>query len=132
MALVGGLGRLAAGRLHWRIERINDAFRDPEEGRLPPPGGSSKGDEIDELTAHSVAAIARQKRLIEAYRETSDQVAHEIRTPLMHLDGRLTRALAAGTDEQIKIGRAHVCTPVTNAHLVCRLLLEKQQTQETK
>src|SRR3546814_8608848 len=25
-----------------------------------------------------------------------------------------------------KIGRAHVCTPVTNAHLVCRLLLEKK------
>src|SRR3546814_1590141 len=23
-----------------------------------------------------------------------------------------------------KIGRAHVCTPVTNAHLVCSLLLE--------
>src|SRR3546814_8849652 len=23
-----------------------------------------------------------------------------------------------------EIGRAHVCTPVTNAHLVCRLLLE--------
>src|SRR3546814_1719092 len=28
-------------------------------------------------------------------------------------------------DEQI--GRAHVCTPVTNAHLVGRLLLETQQ-----
>src|SRR3546814_9136012 len=27
-----------------------------------------------------------------------------------------------------KIGRAHVCTPVTNAHLVCRLLLEKKKT----
>src|SRR3546814_1653827 len=28
-----------------------------------------------------------------------------------------------------KIGRAHVCTPVTNANLVCRLLLEqKKQT----
>src|SRR3546814_2097556 len=25
-----------------------------------------------------------------------------------------------------KIGRAHVWTPVTNAHLVCRLLLEKK------
>src|SRR3546814_3371360 len=24
-----------------------------------------------------------------------------------------------------EIGRAHFCTPVTNAHLVCRLLLEK-------
>src|SRR3546814_9946494 len=28
-----------------------------------------------------------------------------------------------------EIGRAHVCTPVTNAHLVCRLLLE-QKNQE--
>src|SRR3546814_6850148 len=27
---------------------------------------------------------------------------------------------------QDQIGRAHVWTPVTNAHLVCRLLLEKQ------
>src|SRR3546814_4586318 len=26
-----------------------------------------------------------------------------------------------------KIGRAHVCTPVTNAHLVCRLLLEHKK-----
>src|SRR3546814_8306093 len=25
-----------------------------------------------------------------------------------------------------EIGRAHVCTPVTNAHLVCRLLLEEK------
>src|SRR3546814_10167577 len=27
-----------------------------------------------------------------------------------------------------QIGRAHVCTPVTNAHLVCRLLLETKHT----
>src|SRR3546814_8585181 len=26
-----------------------------------------------------------------------------------------------------KIGRAHVCTPVTNAQLVCRLLLDKKK-----
>src|SRR3546814_6531679 len=26
-----------------------------------------------------------------------------------------------------EIGRAHVCTPVTNAQLVCRLLLEKKK-----
>src|SRR3546814_1215665 len=31
-----------------------------------------------------------------------------------------------------QIGRAHVCTPVTNAHLVCRLLLDKKkQTKHT-
>src|SRR3546814_3169300 len=29
-----------------------------------------------------------------------------------------------------KIGRAHVCTPVTHAHLVCRLLHEKQNSRE--
>src|SRR3546814_3268986 len=28
-----------------------------------------------------------------------------------------------------EIGRAHVRTPVTNAHLVCRLLLETKHTQ---
>src|SRR3546814_10283932 len=26
-----------------------------------------------------------------------------------------------------EIGRAHVCTPVTNAHIVCRLLLDKNK-----
>src|SRR3546814_7677516 len=26
----------------------------------------------------------------------------------------------------VEIGRAHVCTPVTNAHLLCRLRLEKK------
>src|SRR3546814_6501822 len=31
-----------------------------------------------------------------------------------------------------QIGRAHVCTPVTNAHLVCRLLLEnKKKNKQT-
>src|SRR3546814_7474942 len=30
-----------------------------------------------------------------------------------------------------EIGRAHVCTPVTNAHIVCRLLLEKKKHNST-
>src|SRR3546814_4807122 len=32
---------------------------------------------------------------------------------------------------QVQIGRAHVLTPVTNAHLVCRLLLDKKKPQHT-
>src|SRR3546814_5996674 len=37
-------------------------------------------------------------------------------------------ALALPAGEHVrKIGRAHVRTPVTNAHLVCRLLLEKKK-----
>src|SRR3546814_7498883 len=39
-----------------------------------------------------------------------------------------TEAREAGVLPQwlFQIGRAHVCTPVTNAHLVCRLRLEKK------
>src|SRR3546814_7766667 len=33
----------------------------------------------------------------------------------------------AATGDRVPIGRAHVCTPVTTAPLVCRLLLEKKQ-----
>src|SRR3546814_5808352 len=52
------------------------------------------------------------------------------RDPLASLQrsrrGQWVPAPSAGTT--VKIGRAHVLTPVTNAHLVCRLLLEKKKT----
>src|SRR3546814_2349345 len=38
----------------------------------------------------------------------------------------LFRRPASDSMPPMEIGRAHVCTPVTNAHLVCRLLLEQQ------
>src|SRR3546814_5065773 len=34
-----------------------------------------------------------------------------------------------GKDFPAQIGREHVCTPVINANLICRLLLETTQTQ---
>src|SRR3546814_6270093 len=37
-------------------------------------------------------------------------------------------ATAASTSAPNEIGRAHVCNPVTNTHLVCRLMLEKKNT----
>src|SRR3546814_7189640 len=39
--------------------------------------------------------------------------------------GALTLLLLNFLFFSIKIGRAHVCTPVTNSHIVCHLLLEK-------
>src|SRR3546814_9693821 len=38
------------------------------------------------------------------------------------------------TDEGVRqeIGRAHVCTPVPNAHLVCRLLIEIKNKSHTQ
>src|SRR3546814_4509547 len=43
---------------------------------------------------------------------------------LLEPSGANGRLLAEGLRIP-QIGRAHVCTPVTHAHLVCRLLLEK-------
>src|SRR3546814_8758059 len=36
-------------------------------------------------------------------------------------------AAQSAAAEAPQIGRAHVCTPVTNAHIVCRLPLEKKK-----
>ena len=56
--------------------------------------------------------MERVRRLLEAYRETSDQVAHEIRTPIMHLDQRLVKALAeplpANVAEKLIEARAEI------------------------
>src|SRR3546814_3642902 len=52
-----------------------------------------------------------------------------------HADGIHMNSVDTGwvSDEDpvhiAEIGRAHVCTPVTNAHLVCRLLLDKKQNK---
>src|SRR3546814_4317208 len=34
------------------------------------------------------------------------------------------------SNSAVEIGRAHVCTPVTNEHLVCRLLLETKNNNK--
>src|SRR3546814_9521374 len=39
----------------------------------------------------------------------------------------IAREARAQGKSMAEIGRAHVCTPVTNAQLVCRLLLEKKK-----
>src|SRR3546814_3277047 len=44
----------------------------------------------------------------------------------------LTHARPARVTWASQIGRAHVCTPVTNAQLVCRLLLEKKNMMPTR
>src|SRR3546814_7901354 len=50
--------------------------------------------------------------------------------PLYDDSDAYRRVSAVNYVKNAKIGRAHVCTPVTNAHLVCRLLLEKKKNNE--
>src|SRR3546814_2169943 len=46
--------------------------------------------------------------------------------PVVHIAYEDAHAYARWAGKE-QIGRAHVCTPVTNPHLVCRLLLEKKK-----
>src|SRR3546814_1514586 len=48
------------------------------------------------------------------------------------LEPRRLRAIDGATVDEPspQIGRAHVCTPVTKAHLVCRLLPENKTTHQ--
>src|SRR3546814_6569424 len=52
-----------------------------------------------------------------------DRIGFIVGNPNQHASARRLEGYRAALEE---IGRAHVCTPVTNAHLVCRLLLEKK------
>ncbi|MGY6636974.1 MAG: sensor histidine kinase [Erythrobacter sp.] len=101
VALVALLGKLAARRLERRIDQINLAFREPQGAATLMAAGTAPSDEIDELAAHSAAALARVNDLLAAYKDTSEQLAHEIRTPLSHLDNRLVKALAERPEPRI-------------------------------
>src|SRR3546814_2682864 len=67
-------------------------------------------------------ALARPLKRLELER-VADVLFH---LPVTRIDRQTVAELDAGDDE---IGRAHVCTPVTNAHLVCRLLLAKKTSR---
>jgi signal transduction histidine kinase len=96
---VGIFGRWRAQRLASRIGRINQAFREPDEHAINALSeGAKERDEIGELTRHSTDALLHLRRMVNAHRETTDQVAHELRTPLMHLDNRLVKALRSVPD----------------------------------
>lgn len=93
------IGRHAAMRLQRRVAQINMALRAAERGQdhdLPEADGH---DEIAELAANSARAIARAANLAATHRHMSDHIAHEIRTPLTHLENRLIAAMRALPDD---------------------------------
>jgi len=87
------IGRTAAHRLRDRIEVIAEGFRAAESGKDVSPLVDTHDDEIGELSELSTRAIGRAASLARTHRHMSDHIAHEIRTPLTHLDHRLVDAL---------------------------------------
>lgn len=88
--LVGGL--FMSRTIGRRLETISAAARQVIEGDL---GGRvamrGSGDDFDRLAGTINAMLARNEDLFEAVRRVSDNVAHELRTPLARLLTRLER-----------------------------------------
>jgi signal transduction histidine kinase len=87
------LARRATGNLRRRVNAITRAFRAAELGNPPELPDSAFDDEIGELAELSTRSISRSASLAQTHRKLSDHIAHEIRTPLTHLDQRLVAAL---------------------------------------
>src|SRR3546814_3302854 len=107
---------------------------------------SNQIEQRDQQRAHTIAqanrfahAVAQeQERLIEGMRYLLTALAQlpSVRNHEASCSARLTGIadpllsigrLGAATPDGKEIGRAHVWTPVTNAQLVCRLLLDKKK-----
>ena len=99
-ALAGGLA--AAGRLGGRVARLNDAFDRFDRGDLAARADAPVGtDEVALLSQHVDAHLTKIEHLFRAQRQISDDIAHELRTPLVHLDTRLLEALDRNTDPAV-------------------------------
>jgi signal transduction histidine kinase len=91
--------QIASARVRDRVRRVSDAFRRHDEPALDRMAAPRNPDEIDQIASQASQAVKRARQLTEAYRDTSEQIAHEIRTPLMHLDSRIMKAIARQPDQ---------------------------------
>ncbi|MEM7017793.1 MAG: HAMP domain-containing sensor histidine kinase, partial [Pseudomonadota bacterium] len=88
MALVGGI--VFSRGMARRIEAINQTSREIMEGdlsrRIPTRG---IGDDFDQLAENLNKMLSQIERLMEGVRQVSNNVAHDLKTPLTHLRNRL-------------------------------------------
>jgi signal transduction histidine kinase len=94
LAIVGGLlaRRVLIARLH-RISAVADRV---VAGDLTPRVEvTGSGDEFDRLSGDINVMLDRLGELMDGVRQVSNAIAHDLRTPLARLRGRLDAALAA-------------------------------------
>ena len=88
LAAIGG-ATMSRSMVH-RIETINQASREIMEGdlarRIPERG---TGDDFDELVGNLNTMLDRIQELMESVRRVSDNIAHDLRTPLTRLRSSL-------------------------------------------
>ncbi len=99
VAAVAFVAWITGRHLARRMDAVNAALGAAADGRAASfPARQRGGDEIDEMASHGARLLARQAQLLKAYKQVSEHVAHEVRTPLMHLDNRLGAAMQARTE----------------------------------
>lgn len=88
LALAGGA--LMSRSMLRRIETINQTSRDIMRGdlsrRIPTEG---RGDDFDQLADSLNSMLDRIQTLMNGVRQVSDNIAHDLRTPLTRMRGRL-------------------------------------------
>lgn len=93
LALAAGL--TMGTRVMRRIESVNQTSRDIMGGdlsrRVPTDG---RGDDFDELAQNLNRMLGRIEQLMATVRQVSDNIAHDLRTPLTRLHTRLELARA--------------------------------------
>ncbi|MCB2011206.1 MAG: HAMP domain-containing protein [Geminicoccaceae bacterium] len=94
------VGFLIARWTTGRLEAVNRAAREIMAGdlgrRIGVHGG---GDEFDELAENLNAMLTRIERLVVGMREVTDNIAHDLRTPLSRMRMRLELALAENPED---------------------------------
>ena len=102
LALLGGF--LMSSSVMGRIDAINRASREIMAGRLQsrmPVRGVN--DEFDQLSENLNAMLDRIDYLIDGVKSVADNIAHDLRTPLTRLRGRLENLTARpGLDEELR------------------------------
>lgn len=99
-----GGGVFVTRRVLKRVDAMSDTTRTimlgDLSGRLPVSGA---GDEIDRLAGSLNAMLERIEALMRGLKEVSDNIAHDLKTPLTRLRNRCEAALrAAGSEEDYR------------------------------
>jgi signal transduction histidine kinase len=100
LGLAGGffVSRRVLNRIEAMTETAQTIMAGDLAGRLPVAG---TGDELDRLAEHLNAMLERIEALMRGLKEVSDNIAHDLKTPLTRLRNRCEQALrgSAGVDD---------------------------------
>jgi len=129
LALAGGL--VMSRSVLRRIETINRTSRSIMAGHLDqrmPITGS--GDEYDQLSEQLNAMLDQISRLMDGMRQVTDNVAHDLRSPLSRLRSRLdVTLLSARSEQEYRAVIEQTITDVDELLMTFNALLNIAQTE---